>query len=434
MEIINWANSEEGELRAPCETPYVQQPPIVSTQVQMNAARFGHLEVLKWLKQKYFKLQSESITTAAHEEMVTWLLSCDVKPYSYSCVEAAKAGHFQIAKQLFFSASLEHLVKIAAFKGNLDFLKWLDNTKGYDICSDHFDDCCNEALKGKQVEVLEWLVSFEKNCNQHNCNMAAATGSIEMVQFTIDHGAVWSEETMIAAATVGHMELVKWLRANGCPWGVSTVEQTAYSGKLDMLRWLIENSCPYDTRVFSVTKLMEIRNFELLNYLRKLGLELSIDCYAYAIEFLDVEMLDWLYNNGCPLVAEAWKYPLQNLSKSVLKWLKEKNCPFDPNVTFSVFLEIDALKWLQKNNFKLDPQASVMAATQPSLKVLMWLKENGCPFTKETSEAVAQGYETQIFQWLVESGCPVDLAHCKRLARSYPMRECIGSLIRARLR
>jgi hypothetical protein len=105
-------------------------------------------------------------------------------------------------------------------KGNLALVQLL---------SRHFDDCCvwtsplEEAIKFDQLEVLQWLVSY-------------------------DPSIVWTGNEMIDAVRADHLEVAKWLYERDGTWYLSTFRPAdeperwaalaAGNGNLEMLQWI----------------------------------------------------------------------------------------------------------------------------------------------------------------------------------------------------
>ena len=434
-EILRWATSKNhpSDSNNPCEIPYVHKPAGVSKLAQKQAARFGHLDVLKILKQNRQTMCSGTLNVAASRgdvEMVDWLLSCGVEVGDQASLDAAMAGHFELAKKLIVAdTSIRSLLLTAAAKGSLDFLEWLVTKFNYEV-SENFTDVAIAAFAGPQMNILEWMVNTGWVCSEEDCNEAANTGNIELVQFTINNGASFNVKTMNAAASHGHLHLVKWLRENGCPWSMKTTRLAAYEGNLETLQWLLQNGCPYD--MHSVAKIEAGRlicnqKFRVLKFLSKYGIQLDSSLYVDAISVQNVQFLNYLYDNNLALSAELWWYALQSSSMTALKWLTAKNCPWDSDIFHLGWLNIKALKWIQKNGFELSVQPSINAATIEEISVLKWLKENGWPFSLETTQAAAIQNKYKSFKWLVESGCPVDLELCNRLTLSHEIQFFINN-------
>ena len=415
MEIIHWATCAQPMELRPCETNYAHNPASVPRSVQQHAARYGHLNVLQWFKEKNHELISATIDEAAtygQEEIVDWLLSCGVEPTNFSSMTAATYGHYELAKKLFYEETgIKTLAKVIAYQGKIDFLEWL-KSKDANILDDHLSDCGISAISGGQTQVMDWLIAEGWTCSEEESMAAAATGKIEMVKFTLTNGASLTAGTMAIAASKGHIELLEWLRANGCPWDADTTKRTAYEGELETLKWLIGNGCPLDVQSadgISATNLLKCEKGDILKFLRNHGLVLDQECYITAIERkLSVQFLDWLYDNGCPLTSEVWKTAVQIPSEDIFKWLKEKGCAWAPRIAFYGPVVLRSLKWLHRNGFDLDIEPSITAATYGQLPVLQWLKKKGYSFSTKTCEEAAVHDKYEVFKWLVENDCPVD--------------------------
>jgi|TARA_B110000977_G_scaffold164629_1_gene211291 hypothetical protein len=77
---------------------------------------------------------------------------------------------------------------------------------------------CEFAVKGGQLEVLQWLRANGCPWGANTCSHAAEGGHLEVLQWARANDCPWNEYTCMRATEGGHLEVPQWARANGCPW------------------------------------------------------------------------------------------------------------------------------------------------------------------------------------------------------------------------
>ena len=157
----------------------------------------------------------------------------------------------------------------AAYNGNLDILVWTKENKDIILTSGFL--LCNEAAKGGQLQVLQWLHQNGSPSNDNTCRAAAANGHLDVLQWLHQNGCPWNEDTFSGAARNGHFEILKWLHENGCPWNKYTCSSAAGGGHIEILKWLRQNGCRWDSKT----------------------------CEA-ALDNGHLEIFEWAITNGCP--------------------------------------------------------------------------------------------------------------------------------------
>ena len=134
------------------------------------AAKGGHLEVLKWLR----------------ENGCPW--------DSCTCYSAAKGGHLEV-------------------------LKWLrENGCPWD------SNTCDFAAKGGHLEVLKWARQNGCHWDEWTCadivcgNFAAVGGNLEVLKWARQEGCPWDYRPCMFAAALRRFDVLKWAIKNGAPW------------------------------------------------------------------------------------------------------------------------------------------------------------------------------------------------------------------------
>lgn len=153
-----------------------------------DAALYGRLDILKWLRKKQCPWESsmqDSASEGGHLDILKWAVDNGYKCTGLVYRSAAQYGHMHILEW--------------AYANNYGF----DN---YDICGD--------AVRGGQLDILKWL-------RQRNCP--------------------WDYDVCLGAASRGYIDIIKWAHENGCPCSTYTYICAIENNQLDILKWLYEN-------------------------------------------------------------------------------------------------------------------------------------------------------------------------------------------------
>ena len=146
----------------------------------------------------------------------------------------------------------------AAYKGNLDVLVWIKSDSpvrlnvvcgGYGRIS---GSPCNEAARGGQLKVLQWLRSDaggKCGWNKRTCTFAAGGNHLELLKWARQNDCPWNAATCSSAALNGHLDLLKWVRKKGCLWNTDTCAFAAQNGHLEILIWARQNGCPWNKSI-----------------------------------------------------------------------------------------------------------------------------------------------------------------------------------------
>ena len=354
-----------------CSTFAQHGPPSFHSAAEA-AARGGHLEVLKWLKERNMPLWPDAVMA-----------------------QAAGRGHLEVAKWLKEEggSSIWNQPTLHAVQGgHLKVLKWLQEIDKLHLNPSERGACLYAAMHG-HLEVLQWLRENGFNWNGYNnnisdphlCLMAAACGGhINVMQWMKETGVPWEDESgsfgsypMTCAAWGGHLDAVKWLREKGCPWDGLAPAFAASKGHSEVLKWLKENGCPWN----------------------------QTTC-EYAAGGKHVELLRWARENGCPWdMRSASGNPHFDLNSNS----SERSINFGWHaVGYGYGMGMKVLKFAMENGGVWCPEVCSWAANRGKLKSLQWARLNGCPWDSTTTLYAAGCKHWEILQWALEQGCPCD--------------------------
>ena len=131
------------------------------------------------------------------------------------CEDAARGGHLDVLKWARENDCPwdEETCANAAGGGHLDVLKWArENGCPWDKWT------CAFAAEGGNLEILKW--ARENGCpwDEWTCAGAAEGDHLEVLKWARENGCPWDRWTCTYAARRGHLDVLQWARDNGCPW------------------------------------------------------------------------------------------------------------------------------------------------------------------------------------------------------------------------
>lgn len=214
-------------------------------ELSFQAARRGHLNVLKWVWRTWGEL-GDGVTDAAARNgdlvILKWLRAKGLRCGSAECYIAAEAGDLELLKWLFDTGcEVDSLVaSIAGRHGHLHVLRWLYE-KGFDRM--WVDDASLSALAGGHMHVLEWALTTSVPLKDTTI-IAIKRGDLRAVQILLAGGIKLAE--IWRSAYFGHTSVVEWMLDNGAPTCYEIIVCAAKGNHLDTVRLLVTRGCPVD--------------------------------------------------------------------------------------------------------------------------------------------------------------------------------------------
>ena len=239
------------------------------------AAKYGSLDVLKWLHQNgcdWSKWTCQWAASGGHLDVLRYAHENGCPGTSVRAQQRRKTGTLTVFDAHENGCDWSKWTCIrAASGGHLDCFKYAhENGCVWD------EGTCSEAANRGHLEVMKWLHNNGCPWNEWVCRSAASCGHLDCLQYAHENGCDWYEDTCSAAASGGHLDCLKYAHENGCPWNELTCNNAANEGHLDCLQYAHENGCDWyeDTCTEAAA-------------------EGHLDCLQYAHE------------NGCPWVEWA---------------------------------------------------------------------------------------------------------------------------------
>ncbi len=224
-----------------------------------NAARHGHLHVIKWFYDKYpyitkYNLIIYNAAEFNHLKTVKWLYSVGARidhDKYYITSKPARYGHLETIQWLHSKgAKLEsHAITLAAMNGHLETVQWI-HSQGIDIPK----HAIQYASEYGHIKTVIWLYNkgFSIKGNYNYCiRSAAKLGKFDMVKWLYEHGAnIHDTRVLSNAAKFGYINIVKWLHSMGVNIRADNniaIRSAIMNGRLDTVKWLESKGAnPYD--------------------------------------------------------------------------------------------------------------------------------------------------------------------------------------------
>ena len=362
-----------------------------------------------------------------------------------------------------------HIIKIAAFHGYLDILRWIHQMKGnissYTLslfmfaargghlniiqwgmnigCTLSKASSINDAVYSGNLELVKWFRDQNTSWNDRTSLSAVRSGNMELLQYLHVNGCVftsqayivgvltaeketrldvfkwlhqhnvpWDEETCKYVASIGNLDLIIYARSNGSPWGQWTIQEAVKNGHIDVVKYCIENDCPIGRTDLCRTS-MQISDHEkalkVLKLLRKFEIPWNSRTCDAAAKNGNLEALKWARNEGCPWDKCTFRSAVEFNEMAIVQYCIENECPFGQDFYPSAVRcedPIPMLKLLRFHGYEWDENACAKAASEGNLKVLRWLRYNDCPWDEEVCNEAVNNNHHDILVYAHENECP----------------------------
>ena len=206
-------------------------------QTVYNAGYYGHKEMLDW----FYTLPREDFQSEG-------IMEHQIKEFPYETLSgAARGGHLELVKHLREKGCEwnESTCTSAAQEGHVHVLEYLRTND----CPWN-SEACLFAASGNQLDTLKWLREHGCPWDEEVTAAAAQNGHFEMLKWMREHGCPgWDADLFATAVTYGSLKVLTWLRENGCPWDEDATEFAAGCSHPVILKWLHENGCPMSATV-----------------------------------------------------------------------------------------------------------------------------------------------------------------------------------------
>ena len=237
-----------------------------------GAARGGHLDLLKELREQGYPLDDIVCSSAAaggHLEVLQWAVSSGCN-WTHVCPN------------------------VAARKGHLKVLQWIESTGVFKDA-----DNSGSAVQGGQLEVLKWQLENGRLLSKGLVEVAAVNGNLEIFNWLIEIGYPIGYDPISPAVEGGNIEIIQSLINRGFVFGKQHSFVAVYCGRVEVLQW------------------MKDRGYNFQDELKEI-------CHS-ACEFGSSKVAEWAVSQGCPLKKEFLVSAYQNEQKAIIDWILEQD-------------------------------------------------------------------------------------------------------------
>ena len=104
---------------------------------------------------------------------------------------------------------------------------------------------CHRVALTNDLKLLRW-VREEKECawDSRTSALAAFKGNLDMLKYWCENGCEVHTGTCANAANFGHLACLEYLRSKKCPWDERTCEAAHKNNHIDILTYAVKNKCP----------------------------------------------------------------------------------------------------------------------------------------------------------------------------------------------
>ena len=240
LAVIQWARS--------WNCPYGDTTPV--------AAGEGHLDVLQWAVANgattHYLTWLNACESGKFHVLLWGLITKKIKFVPSLCCAAARGGHLNILKWLRNNNCPWDTTTTAdaAIHGHHEVFYYAL----YNHCPIYLtEDLSNQvASKGhyEMVKVLHYL-----GCPLGNsiCSSAASSGNLDLLKWLRSLSLPWGRTTS-SAAVFNRLEILQWAHLESCPWDNNTLYDAAQFKHFELLDWAYCNGAPWDQRLENFTE------------------------------------------------------------------------------------------------------------------------------------------------------------------------------------
>ena len=206
---------------------------VKAKQATAQAARFGYLRVLQWLRQNKCAWDEEVMSEAAlggHLDVLMWSHDNGCPVDEQTTENAAMNGSIEMLKYCLeagFPRNMRVMTRMAARGQQLSALKWMCATQtGFAL----HPLCVVSAIYGatdvnekddeppELVNIIEFLFEHAESVNlltEETCAAAAKRGRLQCLQWLRRFGAPWDWRVLTACREMKRKKVLQWVKTHG---------------------------------------------------------------------------------------------------------------------------------------------------------------------------------------------------------------------------
>ncbi|EGG22049.1 hypothetical protein DFA_01938 [Cavenderia fasciculata] len=378
-----------------------------------NAARYGHLDVVKYLH----GIGLTGITTSPmdyacennHLDIVKFLRENRTEGCSDLSIDwAAENGHAEMVEYLLTNKLVERFSKesclIAATRGHYKVIQLLhqyQSTCNLVDFNPFTPKVLDKAAKNGHLNIVQYLIEHRKEGGTSKAiDSSSKAGHYEIVKYLIDKSFPCTFKASRMASFNGHLSIIELLHENGKPFTKEAMDSAASKGRLDILLFLHNNrteGCSKD----ALDKSSKNGHFDIVKFLHFNRTEGCLNAIKEASKGNHLEIVRFLNENRTEVCCADTVTTCARMGHfDVLKYLidnRSEGCSINTIDQVASMGHLNIIKYLH-NHVKDRPMATKramdMAANGGYLNIIKFLHSNrseGCT-TDAMDRAAENGY------------------------------------------
>ena len=264
------------------------------------SARKDRLEVIKWAITKGGFLSKHVFSSAAiggHIDVLQYLFDNKCPRVDNICIgNAARYGYLNVViwmREHGFQWDVKTF-ELAAYRNNKKVLKYL-----YEGGCPWNEQTSSEIARYGPPDTLQWL--FDSKCpfdKENICALAITYHTSDNLKCAYKNGGILTTQCFVNAISCGSLETSEWLLTHQCPWDEDVCNTAIMCTNISALKWLHAYGCPWNKEAYVYAKLIAqpcAKNAAIM--LKERGYHTSPD----NIEISN-EIIKYLRDNNCPEV------------------------------------------------------------------------------------------------------------------------------------
>lgn len=286
------------------------------------AAFHGHLEALQFLMEDPARRAEVTIDTIMGQaiygnrlHILDYLASKhDLRPFlnTETSGEAAKYGHLHTLQWLRrHQCPWDINTTLQAVRHNrVEILQWIYSQNGP---WDH--SVWAEAVCYSDLEILKWLKSLGFTWNATLCNHAVSNDRLDTVRWAFENGCPWDALVLRNALAQYpiNMDMLKYLLDHDCPIDESSAHWICE--RTDVLHWIVQHYLNKTPQICA-----QLNHLGKLQRAVLFGCTCDHRVFEQAVQRRSSDTVTWIIREGLPLSAKGWKEAADNHTTTSIDW------------------------------------------------------------------------------------------------------------------
>ena len=181
-----------------------------------------------------------------HVLLSGYLNESDIKMF-YECCRASRRAVIRAKIELQETFCIHELSSISTLNLAWEGFPWGERGRlpSGQVITLNQEFFCSRAAQTNDLKLLRWARE-EKEC-AWDCltsGMAAFKGNLDMLKYCCENGCEVHEGTCVEAAKYGNLACLEYLRSKNCPWDERVCEVAHKNNHINILTYAVKNKCP----------------------------------------------------------------------------------------------------------------------------------------------------------------------------------------------